>query len=185
MIYASLGTIQRWHNAWVLPNYLALALMTGAVWLSALAHGFGLASAATDALGPATVAVAWALKAGYWRFIDRTAGPGTPESATGLEGLGPVRLIDPPHTRPNFVQREMGYRLARRHAARLRRLAALTAFALPFGLGLVAAFAPAVPALVPAVLAALSASLGVLIERWLFFAEARHSVTLYYAAARA
>ena len=31
-----------------------------------------------------------------------------------------------------------------------------------------------------AVAAALSGSLGVAIERWLFFAEARHSVTLYY-----
>ena len=31
-----------------------------------------------------------------------------------------------------------------------------------------------------AVLAALSAILGVLIERWLFFAEAKHTVTLYY-----
>jgi len=32
-------------------------------------------------------------------------------------------------------------------------------------------------------LAAVSGSLGIVIERWLFFAEARHSVTLYYGAA--
>ncbi len=31
-------------------------------------------------------------------------------------------------------------------------------------------------------LAALLASAGVLVERWLFFAEARHSVMLYYGA---
>jgi DMSO reductase anchor subunit len=31
-------------------------------------------------------------------------------------------------------------------------------------------------------LAALSATAGVLVERWLFFAEAKHSVTLYYGA---
>ena len=36
------------------------------------------------------------------------------------------------------------------------------------------------PRAVLAVLAAASALLGVLIERWLFFAEARHTVTLYY-----
>jgi DMSO reductase anchor subunit len=35
------------------------------------------------------------------------------------------------------------------------------------------------------VLAALSASAGVLVERWLFFAEARHTVILYYGAERA
>jgi len=34
-------------------------------------------------------------------------------------------------------------------------------------------------------LAALSAGAGVLIERWLFFAEAKHAVTLYYGAGEA
>ncbi len=38
---------------------------------------------------------------------------------------------------------------------------------------------------VTAVLAAVSVSIGVLIERWLFFAEAKHVVILYYGAERA
>ena len=33
-----------------------------------------------------------------------------------------------------------------------------------------------------AVPGALAASAGVLVERWLFFAEARHTVMLYYGA---
>jgi DMSO reductase anchor subunit len=33
-----------------------------------------------------------------------------------------------------------------------------------------------------ALFAAMSALLGTLAERWLFFAEARHTVTLYYPA---
>jgi hypothetical protein len=33
-------------------------------------------------------------------------------------------------------------------------------------------------------IAALSAMLGVLIERWLLFAEATHTVTLYYGASK-
>jgi DMSO reductase anchor subunit len=43
MIYASLATVQRWHNRWVVPNYLALGLMSGAVLLDALARlaGYG------------------------------------------------------------------------------------------------------------------------------------------------
>ena len=36
-----------------------------------------------------------------------------------------------------------------------------------------------------AVLAAVSCILGVLIERWLFFAEAKHTVTLYYGQSTA
>src|SRR5215470_12441239 len=42
MIYASLKPIQRWHNGYVVPCYLLLAVMTGALWFNALAHLFGL-----------------------------------------------------------------------------------------------------------------------------------------------
>jgi len=34
-----------------------------------------------------------------------------------------------------------------------------------------------------AALAVASAALGLVVERWLFFAEAKHTVTLYYGAA--
>jgi len=36
------------------------------------------------------------------------------------------------------------------------------------------------PAAVAAIVDALSMTVGVVIERWLFFAEAEHVVTLYY-----
>ncbi len=36
MIYRSLKPIPRWHNRWVVPNYLALALMSGTLWLMAV-----------------------------------------------------------------------------------------------------------------------------------------------------
>jgi DMSO reductase anchor subunit len=53
-------------------------------------------------------------------------------------------------------------------------------------LTLIAALIP--PGLLPVVcagLAAISASIGVLIERWLFFAEAKHVVILFYGGERA
>jgi DMSO reductase anchor subunit len=40
-------------------------------------------------------------------------------------------------------------------------------------------------AAVSATLAALSALIAAVVERWLFFAEAQHVVTLYYGAERA
>mgnify|MGYP004116631313 CR=1 FL=1 len=46
----------------------------------------------------------------------------TPESATGLGDLGKVRLLDPPSMTENFVQREMGYTIARKNAQKLRCL---------------------------------------------------------------
>ena len=52
MIYASLVTVQRWHNSWVAPCYLLLGLMSGAILLNALIHLFAvpLAGAAHMAL---------------------------------------------------------------------------------------------------------------------------------------
>ena len=54
--------------------------------------------------------------------------PATAEAATGLGHLGTVRPLDPPHTQPNFVMREMGYQVARRHAEKLRGMAAVLLF---------------------------------------------------------
>ncbi len=180
MIYASLKPIQRWHNGYVVPCYLLLAAMTGAVWLNALANVFGLASDGLTLLAIGMLAVAWPVKLAYWRFIDRTRSESTAESATGLGHLGKVRLLDAPHTEDNYLMREMGFRIARKHAYRLRAFATILAFVLPFLLtALTIALVQPVAALA-AVLAAVFATLGVLIERWLFFAEAKHTVTLYY-----
>ena len=63
--------------------------------------------------------------------------------------------------------------VGRRHALRLRALGLLLAVLLPLALAL----APSPPALA---LAALLHAAGVLVLRWLFFAEAEHVVGLYY-----
>jgi DMSO reductase anchor subunit len=64
----------------------------------------------------------------------------------------------------------------------LRRLVRLAGFGLPFLLSLVALLLGGVIAVIAGGLAVLSAALGLVIERWLFFAEARHTVMLYYGA---
>ena len=100
-------------------------------------------------------------------------------------GSRPLRLLESPHTQDNYLLREMGYRVARKHAWRLRRIALSFGFFVPFVLaGLTAAFTGRLAAWT-ALIAAFSAGLGVLVERWLFFAEARHTVTLYYGDERA
>ena len=185
MIYRSLRPVQRWHNAWVVPNYLALALMTGALWLAMLLQLFVTADKGVSLLVLAAIILAAMLKLGYWRFIDTSASASTAESATGLGALGKVRLFEAPHTSENYLLKEMGFRIARKHAAKLRRITVLLAFALPFALSLVPPLAVGWPAALAALLAAPIATLGVLIERWLFFAEAKHAVMLYYGAARA
>jgi DMSO reductase anchor subunit len=74
----------------------------------------------------------------------------------------------------------MGYRIARNHAAKLRLFVHVFAFAGPLAASLVAVFADGAVGAAAALLAALAQAPGLLVERWLFFAEAKHTVTLYY-----
>jgi DMSO reductase anchor subunit len=50
---------------------------------------------------------------------------------------------------------------------------------------LVAALSANAVGVAAAMVAAVLATIGVGVERWLFFAEARHTVSLYYGAGRA
>lgn len=185
MIYAVLKPIKRWSNGWVPVVYLLLALMSGAVWLNALARWLDIADPNIAWLAVASIALAWIAKAGYWIYIDRTKSRSTAESATGLGALGKVRLLEAPHTEENYLMKEMGFRIARKHAQRLRWIAALLAFLAPLILCAAGMLAAGWIGFAVAFAAALSASAGILIERWLFFAEAKHTVTLYYGAATA
>lgn len=184
MIYRSLPTIRAWSKPHVPWLYLALALATGGLFFALLLACLGLPLRAALIGVLVALGVAWIGKTSYWEAIDTEPLTHTVEAATGLRAMGKVRPLDPPHTQPNYVMREMGYRVARKHAAELRRFVVLLLFALPIVVVLLlllgAALAPALLAL-----AVLSAALGVLIERWLFFAEAQHVAMLYYGAERA
>ncbi len=180
MIYAVLKPIRQWHDPLVVPAYLLFALATGAVWLDAVVTVLARNNQALSLGAIVLLVLAWGVKAAYWKRIDTGQSISTPESATGLGALGPVSLLMAPHTEENYLQREMGYRVARKHAVKLRGLAVIGGLALPVPLLVAGWLLPAVPGSVCAVLAALLATLGVLVERWLFFAEARHTVTLYY-----
>jgi DMSO reductase anchor subunit len=185
MIYRSLATIHQWHNRWTVPNYLVLGLAGGAVWLHALLMFFGIETTISGAVAIVLLIGGWLAKTGYWRFIDSSAHVSSPESATGLGRFGRVSLLEAPHSEENYLLKEMGYRVARAHAAKLRRYAAALAFALPILLIGAAFWTDGVFGILAGGIAAVSLTLGLVIERWLFFAEAKHVVTLYYGATSA
>ena len=85
-----------------------------------------------------------------------------------------------PHTEENYLLREMGFAIARKHAARLRRIALLVGFVIPAALLLIGIAWSGIAVVPVLVLAAVIALFGIYTERWLFFAEATHTVTLYY-----
>ncbi len=183
MIYASLRTVRQWRNAYVALNFFLLAGFTGALWLAPAAQFFNPATWFPEMLALLFGLAGLVAKIFYWRRIDRTPGASTAETATGLGHLGRVRALDAPHTEENYLMREMGFRIARKHARRLRGMAVIVGFAAPLVLSIAALTLPATPALIAAVIAALLALGGVFIERWLFFAEATHTVVLYYGRA--
>lgn len=179
MIYASLKPIAQWHSRFTLPGYLIFSAMTGSVLLNALLQGFALGSKMPLAACVLLAMLGWGWKLATWRHNDQLEIPTTTNTATGLTG-GTVRSLEWPHTEENYLLKEMGFRIARKHSARLRQIAQVLAFALPVLL-LTATFALPWPiAAVLSVLAAIAQFAGMLVERWLFFAEAKHTVTLYY-----
>jgi sulfite dehydrogenase (quinone) subunit SoeC len=179
MIYASLKPIRQWHHPLVAPIYLAFALMTGSL-LALPLLAFAGAPHALGWLAVLAILLAWGMKAIWWRAIDRDQPVSTPESATGLGGLGLVGMLDPPHTETNYLLHEMAFRIGRRHGRKLRRLSYAVGFGAALVLSLLTLAATGLVAGLLASLAAAAGLVGVAIERWLFFAEARHTVRLYY-----
>ena len=180
MIYASLKPVAAWNNFWVPPVYLCLALMSGMTIYIALLAWFDLHSSWATALTGIIIITSALLKLKFWLYIDTAPTGSTAGSATGLERFGKVRQLQSPHTESNYLMKEMGFVIARRHAGKLRRLTLLSGFILPL---ILIALSVATDHLLPSLcltLAALFMLGGILIERWLFFAEAKHTVMLYY-----
>lgn len=184
MIYESLTTIRAWSHALTTEVYVVLAIASGALLLIAELAVLGWLAPTAVWVAIVLLVVGAGLKLLYWRGIDSEPRTLTAGAATGLGGLGEVRPLLEAHTQANFVMREMGYVVARRHADKLRMLTLALAFAVPIIALLLILAAPSMAAAF-AIVAALSMLAGLLIERWLFFAEAQHVVTLFYGAARA
>lgn len=181
MIYASLKSIDAWHT-WLTPACYLLLSAAGGTLLAGL--GMIMRYDSTTQLSLPTIpllVLAWGFKIAWWRRL-RTAPPtSTPESATGLGAIGRVKLFERPHINDNYLTREMGYRVARKHAARLSRLAVIYGGVVPaFLLILTAIAGGGAPTLFFQLGAIVLFGVGVAVERWLFFAEARHAVMNYY-----
>lgn len=175
MIYASLKPVPAWRHRLVLPVYLLFALYCGGL----LAMGF----ARIGAMGPLWILLSLgalalaACKWRYWRAIDAPL-PLSRGDAVGLPARD-VALFERPMTESNYITRDMAFVVARKHARRLRAIALVLIAVVPVACLLVAAGVDTLRT-ASCIVAAASALAGTFVERWLFFAEARHLVTLYY-----
>lgn len=164
MIYTQLKTVPRWNTS-----------LTPVLFLSISISGGALMAGQTD------IAVWLLLAAGlvqlsYWFFGDQALlrSGSSLATATGLGEIGKLRSFEPPHTGTNYLSNEMVQIIGRKHALKLRiiSLAFMTIFPVFF---LVLPFSHAFAAL-----AVLSHLIGVVVSRWLFFAQAEHVVGFYY-----
>jgi len=179
MIYASLKTIRQWHTPLTPVNFLLLGLLLGALILSVMFAQQGLDVSRLLGLTIIVIAVAALVKLVYFYWIGQPAGP-TINTALGFT-RATVKLLDVGHASDTFHTKEFGYQVDRVRLIWLRIVSVSLAFLLPILLvtGLIGEVGFGSLAV-----AAVSAYAGVFVERWLFFAEARHVVNLYHGAQR-
>ncbi len=165
MIYGQMKTVPRWSMGLTPALFLLYALAGGALLA-------GQVFPAALLLTVLTVVqyVSWQI--GDTRFEQSRH---TIETATGLGSLGKVRLLESPHSSPNYLMKEMVYIVGRKHAQKLRIIAIVLLGIVPAVILLFVPFSHMF-----AGVAVLSHMIGLFISRWLFFAEAEHVVGLYY-----
>ena len=163
MIYAQLKTVPRWYMPLTSPLFMALSITGGALLAGQVSYAIPF------------LIISAGIQIAYWIMGDkRLAASGTTmETATGLGHIGKVKAFEPPHTGSNYLMREFIHVVGRKHAMKLRIIA--------LGLGFLI---PVIALLLPfghvlALIAVLSHVAGILVSRWLFFAQAEHVVGLY------
>lgn len=176
MIYASLKTIPQWHNRYVAPVFLALGLSSGLVctglvtnWQQPFLNQVALMVLVLSAV----------LKLLYFKSLGEPTRSSI-NTATSFSQAS-VSLFDAGHSSKNFLQREFVYEVGPKTTALARRSSLVLAFGIPVLLiallwsGTLSEYAQ-----LGAWLIVLSLYLGLLLERWLFFVEAKHVVRHYY-----
>ena len=164
MIYAQLKTVPSWNNALTPAIFICAALTGGAILL-------------TDYASLVLLLVFGTLQISFWYiadrgFQDKETSVGT---ALGYNKNEEIRPFDVAHTNRNYLLNEMVYKVARKHSVKIRYISFFMAFVFPMSLILI--FPNNFSVSVSAITIHL---IGIYFSRWLFFAEAKHSVSFYY-----
>jgi DMSO reductase anchor subunit len=179
MIYACLRFIEEWAQPLTIVNFFLLGLASGSVLASALAAVAGeqraLAIAAPTAL--VVTLLAWVSRAAAWRRNAVLRHRSTLQTATGIRS---ARLAQTSMgmSAGSFNTREFFHRASAAALRRIKAIAVVLAFALPALL--MAGVVAGVLGDLVCVVALLAQVPGLIADRWLFFAQAKHPQNLYY-----
>jgi DMSO reductase anchor subunit len=178
MIYACLRFIEEWSHPLTLVNYTLTGLASGLLLCAALAALAG-ESALAAVTGPAalgTTLVAWLARTLALRRNARLRPRSTLQSATGIRAE-PLVQKSMGMSAGSFNTREFFHGVSRAALRRVKLAALGLAFAAP---ALAMAWALATGSAALWLLALLLQAPGLVADRWLFFAQARHPQNLYY-----
>jgi DMSO reductase anchor subunit len=175
MIYGCLKTIRAWNTPLVPFNYIVLGLLTGILALMGVLNYNEIGSAVLEIALMIVLAIGLIAKLVYFAYIGEPS-PLTVKNATNLPGKT-VRLLDTGESasNANFLMREFGYQVGPMTIKTLRVLAIIMMFFVP-GVVFFSTSLTATGLIVVVVIA----YFGTMAERWLFFAEAKHVVNLFY-----
>jgi sulfite dehydrogenase (quinone) subunit SoeC len=177
MIYACMRFLQEWASPLTLLNFVLMGLASGTTLAAALAAAFAPSAAARYAAAALVLAVA--AFAARSAALARNAGlrsRSTVQTATGLEHRV-VRQVSQGFTAGAFNTKEFFHGRSAATLRHVRLVFPLLAFVAP---GVIAAVALASGWHGLLAVAFAVQYGGLLLERWYFFAEARHPQNLYY-----
>lgn len=191
MIYASLKPIRQWHTPRVPLAFWLLAHASGALLVMSALSSRPVVATESIVVSLVLFVLALGVKLEYWWFVGRSRGGVTLESALGVpHGVGPphrgrgdartvaARVLDVGHSKGTFLTHEFLHVSAAATRRILRVIALVAGFGIPL-LWLAAGLADWRAGAVTFVIC----MIGLIAERWLFFAEARHTVRLYHGDA--
>jgi len=181
-IYATLKTIPAWNNKLVTPIYIINAICMGALSIYCLACFYEVKVIHLYHLTISSLVLCLFFKLTYWYYINKNT-KSTANSATGLGGKNKnVSLFEGPHTGKNFLTTEMINKIKKEKANFLRVCFAILTCVLPIYM-----IVQEASLIIDIFILKLSffiififAIIGMLIERYLFFIQAKHVVSLYY-----
>lgn len=179
MIYACLRFIQEWAHRLTIWNFVLIGAASGGTWACVLATTQAQMPV-IDWLAPWVFLFTFLAWAARWATLVRNAGlrpRSTVQTATGIQNAR-VRQISMGFTAGSFNTREFFHGASDWAVRRIKWIAMTGLFVLPLALQLLLS-THALPGVVWWIVL-LAQSVGLLAERWLFFAQANHPQNIYY-----
>ena len=180
-IYQCIQFIQEWSHPSTLSNFILLGLTSGGLLLELL---FIIWNGASVPLGMGLISgtnfillfIALNLKLWIWRRNQKLKPKSNLASATGIKGNN-IRQTSMGFMGGSFNTREFFHHQTDRVISNIRKIILLMAYIGPM---ILLAFSMNSPNIAQIAIALLMHYIGLLAERWMFFAEANHPQNLYY-----